>query len=266
MLKTLKSQSGGALLVVVVMICFAMVALFNAAQVRFDALNRAVTEQRQRTVALQVMQDFAVLASRANSKFERCVGAVPACPASGATCPAGHTRMAGRRFCWSNGFAGECVRHPDPAVAQLCLSAAAQMAIAQSDTTNEVEDAVDLVPTGPLPEEGFIAMNWSERLRYAREFAALALEESKTWLSEKAYAQAVPEPYLPVLAGLPNANFNNITCNAGTAGNEFCKRCPAGGGGGVRMIECLTLRVCLRSGGCATADQWYLQRIGINDR
>lgn len=253
----IKNQSGGAMLVVVFMVSIAMVTLFYAAQERFQQLNRAVNVQRQRIIALQVMQEFALLAERANAKFERCVGANPACPASVATCPAGTTRMAGRRFCWSTGFVGECVRHPDPAVQQICLSVPAQMTITQSD---EIQEG-DLIAT-VQPASGF-QVSWRERLRTTRDVLALAWEEAKSVLSETAHAQA--DLHLPTLAGAPGgSNITPIVCNGGTPANHFCKRCPPSAG--LPMRECLSLRVCLINTGCPTPENWFIQRIGINDR
>jgi hypothetical protein len=109
-------------------------------------------------------------------------------------------------------------------------------------------------------------ISWRERLRLARDISAIAWEKAVDVLSQTAHAQA--DLHLPTLAGAPaGSNITPYTCNAGTNADRFCKRCPGPPApGGTPMRECLSLRVCLQAGGCAAANDWFIQRIGINDR
>lgn len=247
----IQSQKGAALLIAIAILGVLIAALIMAVSQMFDQTVKQLTRQRERTAALQVLQEFAVLAQRANDRWVR---------NGGAACPGGTTARPAQ-FCWPNPFPSPniCVASPLGGGADICLQSAGVPPAAAPGVGMWVAEFTF------APKEQNIFQEWKSRVaQYWSYREEIILEAQRRILSltgNQAYALR-PQLMLPddaAPAGPGDNVINNLACNAGS-GNYYCKQCAAA------SVWCAELRVCVSPSGCrniATSKDWYRQRIGI---
>lgn len=260
-LSNLKSQRGAAVMIMVLGLSVIVGVIVYVANSYVENTLAKVSLQRDRIAALQVLQDFALLAGKANEVFESNLPA-PGCPGTHQRYPA-----APARFCW---IAGQtCVKNPIGMNSNICLTiptAAASggqvLHVAKKDLTPAIE---------AMPEE---TTRWQRMIAYfrdiktfRREIVNVAHRDLMGMVSGEAYA-ARPEMHLPGVGapdpvGPSQNTINNRACGPGTP-NDYCKVCG-------NNVQCLELRVCVAAPGCRNVaspaptfyKDWYRQRIGV---
>ncbi len=250
MKRILRSQSGMSLLLPIVVIGLIIFTFMASIAKMYVTLN----ENNQRLVrgvaAIQVMQDFAVIALQANDLFISSAGVCPAGTVNVNIDPA----TAGQGFCWRTAPA-TCIAHPMQNAAgnrQICLDPAG---------TGDANFALRIDP----PDAPTFFAQIKEK---SYEFLKTVLNVSST----DAVAQmAGRDIELPNIAGNPvNGVTTGLNCStADAAGSQLCKRCVGTTAIGNTNVICKRMRACLTGSvacNAANNDNWVLERIGILTR
>ncbi|HMN69772.1 MAG TPA: hypothetical protein PKC28_14610 [Bdellovibrionales bacterium] len=245
-------ESGAAMVIAIAIVMVVFTILFSAGQQNLDRLNVVLDMQRRAVVATQVMQDFAVIAQRANAVFERITGPL--------NCPGGTQRLPNpgtSRFCWSTTAGANCVRHPDRAAVTLCLNVSGQITISAHEVDGKDGLYVDYHPDRSIKAQ---AKEFWER---AKLFAYYMQSGAAATFSNMAQAQNAA--FHPAIAGEPVVDINNPVCSLAAPGTTDCKKCP--GTAGANVTECLNVSLCVRADNCPLgAQQRITQRIAILPR
>ena len=247
----LKSQRGAALLIMVAITAIFLTAAVFGAAFYFQSLLVSLNRERDAVVAIQVLQDFAVLAQKANDVYVSTAGVCPGYVKL--PLPASH-------FCWIT--TNNCVRQTKEnfvatGISQYCMS----------DVSADM--SVGSINIEPAHQTLIASVIDTYRQVFAQRHEVLVALELKLLdhitigLSPTAEAQA---SFLPVLpgGGPPTAKITPIVCPGGPA--QDCKVCA-----GVN-VECIELRICPRNGGCGAAPGaagaigWVRQTVGIMPR
>ena len=240
MMRIIKSQSGMSLLLPVMIIGLIIITFSTSIAKMYITLN----ENNQRVVrgiaAIQIMQDFGVMALRANDLS-----------APGTGCPGG-TSLVGTigptGFCWAN---PTCIPNPLGGV-DICL-------VPNSGTTESAEIVFNIAPQSENPE--FYARVKTKVYNWLKEI----LNASST---EAVAQMAGRDMYLPDLAlsAVPaNSVTSSLACVLGTTypPTSPCKQCT----GAAANLRCVQVRVCLLQdlGLCddGTNNNWIFQRFGV---
>lgn len=255
-IRTLSNQRGIGMIFVVMVLTVLVGGLIFSTQRLFENTVRTVTKQRDRIAALQVLQDFAVLAQKANEVF---VLNGNACPPAWTTSPAG--------FCWNGPFPNnrDCVVNP-VGQTNICL------VIPGTAAPGAPSMSVAQLTAVPVYDGYFDEMRSkiADAIAYREQFIAELQRQTLSLIDNQAYAIR-PEPHLPddaIPAGPSELTINNIGCGpANPFGRDNCKVC----GAGVAQVRCIELRVCVSSSGCANINlaatrDWYRQRVGVIPR
>lgn len=228
------NESGIMVVATALMMLVVISVLILAAAQFLSQQTQASFQARSRIQSQQVLQEFAVLAQRANEIFNR--GSPPGCVLPYTQAPAG------RPFCWRLDIPernGACVQSPLPGggTTPLCLTNAGEMGVAS-------------LTIEPLhPAHPTLVARLKENLvtisgRFLAELSApLDAQENQS--------------HLPGLGGAPTVNENNLTCGPHGGGGGICVRCSNA------LVECLDLSVCTRPAGCTSINDWYRQKIAI---
>lgn len=256
-LRTLQNQRGVGLLIVVAVLAVLVAGLIFSTQRLFDNTVRVISQQRDRIASIQVLQDFAVLAQKANEVFVRNNNA---CPGGWTAGPVG--------FCWQGPFpnARDCVVNPIGGNTNICLVLPGVVA--------PVAPTMNTAHLTAAPVYDGIMDQWraqiADIITYRHEIVA-ELQKSTLGLFDNQAHAIRPEPFLPDVgapgpAGPAELTINNIGCG-GPFVQPSCKIC-AGAGVNVRCIE---LRVCVSSTGCRNINNpnfrdWFRQRVAIIPR
>lgn len=245
-------------LVISVMLAILMLMTTNYYQMM---LNQLAT-QRNRIYALQVMQDMGILAQKANDYYIRNSSS---CGSSGYT-----QEPATKPFCWNMASTtANCVREPrantDASKQNVCIDFA----------TGNVVRLSMIQEVGPK--------NWLEKVRYTagliyeyrEQVASRIFSDLNGLFGNEAHALELHWPAITAPPTIPSFS-TVVTCDYATSYGPTspCKKCqelPAGTPPKDQNVECLEIRVCLRSvggGGCDTSnyDEWFTQTIGIMSR
>ncbi len=231
-MKTIKNEKGIAIVGTALMI-MVIISIFILAISQFLSQNVGTSFQlRSRIAGIQVLQEFAVLAQRANEIYERTnsCGALTRLPA-------------GRNFCWQLAAEnnGSCVQSPLPGggTTPLCMSVGNnELAVALQTTHSPSNFEVAKQQIG----------EWSERIAYrifAELGAPLDAQENRAHLPTMIPASS-------------SVDINNVNC--GVIGGT-CIRCNDAN------VECIDLYVCTNPSGCgafaATNERWFRQKIAV---
>ncbi len=190
-------------------------------------LNASLAFERRQVQGAEAMQDFALIARRANEVWIATTGACDATTTADGL---------GRPFCWPNldiVANNDCIRLPT--------------------STSAVPVWLCLNGGGTSPPR-------YQLLQIATEFMQHLIKRFFDESSSRAFAQSVT--FLPNLGGAPTNTIPLLNCPAGGPASTSCKYCA----GVPQNVDCVTLRVCLRTGAGCAANQWILQGVGVMPR
>lgn len=249
------NENGVGLLALILVVSALIASIVVATSIFFAKLQMQVVKQRDRSFAIQALQEFAVMAQKANDNYVN----------NANTCPAGTTAGSGpAAFCWSGASIGPsttiCIKDPRSNAGTqqtICLdtrtgAGVSRMGIAQFDIRRNI------TPWERFKEVASIIYEEREKV-----FVQAASEILAT-LDSQAHAVVGMEAHLPDLTGVPTNTINNPSTCDGTVNNDYCKVC------GVN-VTCIELRICLApSAQCDNTStalgNWFRQRIGILNR
>lgn len=253
--RILKNQRGAGILVAVAVLAVLVGGLVISTQLAFDNTVLEVTKQRDRIASLQVLQDFAVLAQKANEVFVRGGNACP--PAPWQEAPAG--------FCWQGPFpnTNNCVRNPI-GTGNICI------AFPQPAAPGAPAITVAQLSLIPVYDSYFDEMRAkvADIVNFREQIVAELQRKTLSLFDHQAYAIS-PEPHLPddaVPVGPAELTINEMGCGpANPFGQVNCKVC------GLANVICIELRACISTIGCRDINNvnfrdWYRQRVAILPR
>lgn len=244
-----KNQKGIGVIAAVLMVAVFLLLIVFATSQYFSNLLVSYQRSTARLIALQVLQDFAVLAQNANSIY---VNNAP-------NCPTGYTQNpSGAPFCWSNTPNFDCIRVPADtntavSTAPFCISQPV------NGTQSKMDMALWIEPR--LTRWQRLQARSLDYLKAAAHFSLIAVQRVLGTTDQTAWAQT-PDPSLPSTAGAPTRNISIPPCDTATPGDTNCKRCTGAG----KNVDCIMLKVCVNVGGCSSPFEWYQQRVGVISR
>ncbi len=221
--KIISSQRGAAMIVAALLIIVVALSFGAALAIQVFGVNQGLARTRARITSLQIMQDFGVLAQKANDIYHQ--QQPPGCPALPA--PGTIQFPAGAPFCWPVPMANTiCVASPRNGT-PICFGAGLNVA------------SINLYP----PKE-----TWGQFAQALKEFGHERLMAFLGELTNEANAQF--QPWMPTLAGAPTNDILDRCLAAGAVDDDHCKVCTTATGGAwpinayLSNVDCLELQLC----------------------